>query len=443
MASFLRLFRFPATLPRSLQWAAVFYLTHLICQAWIASSEIALAVVLLLVGYAVWQRQLRVSFHIVMYPLAVFALASTLSAFFSDRRLHAFGETATWLKFLLFPCALILFREAPRVRELSMQAMLVFGAFISAFGLFQYFGLHQRDLEHRITGPAAHVMTFSGLVLPVALVFLVLALYKRSWWLIGGTLLTTVALLMTFTRSVWIGWLLAVLTLLIVKRSRWIFYAAPLLLIFISVMPLSLFGRLISTFDTKQESNLDRIRMVQAGVEIIKDYPLFGVGPANVKEVYPLYRKPDAPRFRIPHLHDNVVQIWAERGVVALVAYLALLGLFVRSCAQAWRGPRKMYAEIGIVTVVSLTAAGLFEFNFGDTEVQLLMLDIFALVLASMEPVAADARYRQAGEGGSAVNEPESPRVRNGHTVGALQRASVVPVEMAASARHAAIAATP
>ena len=78
--------------------------------------------------------------------------------------------------------------------------------------------------------------------------------------------------------------------------------------------------------------------MAEAGVEIIKDYPLLGVGPANVKEVYPLYRKHDAPRFRIPHLHNNVIQLWAERGVLALVAYLFLQFLFLRECARGWGG---------------------------------------------------------------------------------------------------------
>jgi hypothetical protein len=44
-----------------------------------------------------------------------------------------------------------------------------------------------------------------------------------------------------------------------------------------------------------------------------------------------------------------------------------------------------MWGEIGIAVAVSLTVAGLFEFNFGDTEVFYLMLNLFALVVASSE----------------------------------------------------------
>jgi len=120
-------------------------------------------------------------------------------------------------------------------------------------------------------------------------------------------------------------------------------------------------------------------------VEMVRDYPLFGVGPANVKQVYPMYRRADAPRFRPPHLHNNVMQIWAERGILALAAYLLLLGLFIRECVRAWNGPSRMWAEIGIAVTVAMTVAGLFEFNFGDTEPFLLLMDLFALVVASIE----------------------------------------------------------
>jgi O-antigen ligase len=125
--------------------------------------------------------------------------------------------------------------------------------------------------------------------------------------------------------------------------------------------------------------------MLEAGVEIIKDHPVLGVGPANVKELYAIYKKHDAPRPRPPHLHNNVIQLWAERGILGLAAYVTLLALFLRECVKAWRGPKRMWAEIGLGVTVSLTVAGLFEFNFGDTEVFYLMLNLFALIVVAIE----------------------------------------------------------
>ena len=376
----------PDAIPTSILLAIVFYLCHLVLAGWVASSESAVAFALMAFLYSLYRRRIQLSSHILYFPLLVYGIVSTLSALAASRAIHAFGENALWLKMALFPMALILFRQIPRARELALRAILIFGVFSATYGLFQYFVLAQRDLEHRITGPAAHVMTLSGLLLPTALLFLVLWMHDRgNLWLLAGTVVVTLALLLTFTRSAWLGWAVAVTVLLILKWPRMLILAAPVLVFFITFMPMPLFSRVVSSFDVHQSSNLDRIRMIQAGVEIIKDYPLLGVGPANIKEVYPLYRKHDAPRFRIPHLHDNLVQLWAERGVLAAAAYVLLLVLFLRECARAWNGPESRFSEVGVAVTVGLAAAGIFEFNFGDTEVFWIFLDLCALVVAYTE----------------------------------------------------------
>lgn len=386
MSRLRRLLALPDNTPNAVVLTVLWYLGHLFFQGWVLSSELCVLGTLICAIVALYRRDLQPSFHILFYPLFVYCLVSSISALTAERAIHSAAEGALWGKTLLFPAVVILYRNVPRARDLALRMILFFGAFISAYGLFQYFILLQRDLEHRITGPASHVMTFSGLLLIVSLLALVLWLHDlRNWVLLGVTAITTVSLLLTFTRGVWIGWGTAVLVLLVLRRPRWLVFAPALAVIAVLVLPLSLFGRLVSVFDTRQASNLDRIRMVQAGVEIIKDYPLLGVGPANVKEVYPLYRKHDAPRFRIPHLHNNVIQLWAERGVLGLAAYLLLLGLFLRECVRGWRGPAGAWAEVGVVVTVALFAAGLFEFNFGDTEVYWMMLDTFALVIAFLE----------------------------------------------------------
>ncbi|HJT17825.1 MAG TPA: O-antigen ligase family protein, partial [Thermoanaerobaculia bacterium] len=372
----------PAETPAAIVLAIFFYLVHIICSGWVASSEGFVAFSLMAFLWAAIKKQITLSSHILYFPLIVYGIDSTVSALAAPREIHAFGENALWLKMCLFPAALILFREIPRARDLALRALLIFGVFSATYGLVQYVFEGGEDLEHRITGPASHVMTLSGLLLPVSLVFLVLWIHDRAnVWLIAGTILVTFALLLTYTRSAWLGWLVAVGVLLILKWPRALVFAAPLLVFFLIVMPSGLFGRFVSAFDTKQESNLDRIRMIQAGVEIIKDHPLLGIGPANMKEVYPLYRRHDAPRFRIPHLHNNIVQLWAERGILALAAYILLNVLFVRECWRAWRGPGSRFAEMGVAVAVGLATAGLFEFNFGDTEVFWVLLDVMALVL--------------------------------------------------------------
>lgn len=406
----------PDDLPTALKISIFWYLSHVLFQGKVALLESTGFFASLFLAWAIGKRQVRASGHIIYLPLLLYAVISTVSWIASDIRLHAYGDGMLWLKLLIFPTALILFRTVPRVRDLALAGHIIFGVSIAILGLTQYFVMDRRELESRITGLSTHVMTYSGLLLPIAMVLLAMWLHSRRFWLLAAASVVSFALLLTFTRSIWIGWLAAVIALVAANRPRWGIWAAPALVAFITFMPLPLFSRMISTFDTAQSSNLDRIRMVEGGLEMIKDYPVLGVGPANVKEFYPLYRRHDAPRFRPPHLHNNVVQLWAERGVGAVVAYLMLLALFLRVCFQHWNGPAKAFAQGGFALTIGLTMAGLFEFNFGDTEVFYLMLELFALVVAFTErSVTIDDWERSMAEVGAALvaNTPDRSLVGN------------------------------
>jgi hypothetical protein len=142
---------------------------------------------------------------------------------------------------------------------------------------------------------------------------------------------------------------------------------------------------------------------------MITDRPVFGLGPELVKPYYTLYRDPDAPRWRVPHLHDNVLQIAAASGVFAAAAYLALVALVLARAVRLLRerrnvgltpgGGQTLVAAAAFLAVTAASIAGLFEYNFGDKEVLMATLPLFALPFCRG---MAD-RYRE-----SQVSSPES-----------------------------------
>ncbi|HVR42657.1 MAG TPA: O-antigen ligase family protein [Thermoanaerobaculia bacterium] len=388
--------------PAPLRVAVFAYLAHLLCQGWIGSSETFLGIALIGIGLAWKRRGLSVPFHPLYLPLALFAVGSILSAAFSDRPLISLANANEWFAFLAFPLALALYARFPTLPRLAITMLLVLGSLQSLYGLVQFFAFGHDALERRIMGTTAHVMTYSGILLPLCLMFIALALgrERRAWFALGAAL-TSLAIVLTFTRGAWLGWMTGLAVLFLMRRPRFLLYLAPILLLAITFSPLPLFARLVSSFDFQQTSVLDRIRMTQAGVEMIRDHPLLGVGPSNVKEVYPLYRQPDAPRFRIPHLHNNPVQIWAERGLLPFVAWALLQIMFLRDALSRRGDPRaRDWAEGGIAATCGLLVAGLFEYNFGDTEVLLTTLAVWALTLAGpggdATPVAGSERRSEA-----------------------------------------------
>ena len=125
--------------------------------------------------------------------------------------------------------------------------------------------------------------------------------------------------------------------------------------------------------------------MIRSGLHIIKDDPLTGVGPDMVIQVYPHYRDPHAVKQLNPHLHNVPLQIAAERGLPALAMWLwfvsRLLADFVRRRKTT---AMPSLATAALAAVVAMVAAGMFEYNFGDSEFLMLFLLLIAL------PYAAD-----------------------------------------------------
>src|SRR2546423_1499925 len=197
-------------------WACFFYLGHLVFQARTAPSEIGAFAAWYWTLWAIARRQMRASFHIVEFPLVLFALATTISVCLPGH--PKMGGQVIIPKILLFFAAIIILREVPEMRRLSLVAHAFVATWIASVGIFQFFALHQRDLEHRITGNSTHVMTYSGLLLPLSLLFGILWLHERKWWMLGTAAISTYALLLTYTRSAWLAWVVAVFAVLVLPR---------------------------------------------------------------------------------------------------------------------------------------------------------------------------------------------------------------------------------
>jgi len=136
--------------------------------------------------------------------------------------------------------------------------------------------------------------------------------------------------------------------------------------------------------------------MWKAGAAMIRERPLFGVGPSRVKALYPAYRVGGWVEPRPGHLHNNVVMIAAETGLLSLLAYLWFVGAFfaaaLRQARTLARGEPLRGLTLGAIgAMVAVFAAGMFEYNFGDVEVLMATLVVATLPFAGRaRPAAAD-----------------------------------------------------
>ncbi len=93
-------------------------------------------------------------------------------------------------------------------------------------------------------------------------------------------------------------------------------------------------------------------------------------------------------------MHNNLLQFAAERGIPCALAWLWLM---VKLAGDHWRRFRRTlaadntrpFAAVGFAAVLVLFLAGLFEFNFGDSEVLMVFLFLVSAPYALSSPGAA------------------------------------------------------
>ncbi|HEY1435386.1 MAG TPA: O-antigen ligase family protein [Thermoanaerobaculia bacterium] len=367
------------------------FLTPFIAPAYIASG-------LLLVAWVVDVRRggrrpegFRSPFCFLFLLLAVFTV---LSAVFSRDPAASARHLGGLGLFLLVPGTMDLVDRAARGRTLVL-ALSASAVALSFYGIWQF--LHGgNDLQSRIRATLSHYMTFSGIALLSACLLLGFALEARGRWRVLGfvSVVPLTAVLLTFTRNAYVGIVAALLLYAAVRRPSSLAWIAAGLIVVYLAAPEGIRERIRSTADLSDSTNRDRIAMVRAGGRMVGENPVFGLGNDMVQPYYPLYRDADAPRWDVPHLHNNVVQLAAANGLFAAAAYLAIVGLFLaRTIALVRRGDGPLRTALwagALLAGSAITVAGLFEYNFGDTEVEMATLLVFALPFSRASAPGAD-----------------------------------------------------
>jgi len=357
--------------------------------------SIAAAQILLTVAIACWfvlvvlERE-RLAVPQFFWPLAAYAAVTLVSAAFSPEPRVSLLPCKQMVLFLIVP---LVYRFATGLRAPIMVTVIVsFAAASAAVGIFQYGILHYDNLHQRPQGTLGHYMTYSGLlmlVIGVALARILFGRRERMWAALVMPALA-VAVVVTFTRSSAVGACAAAALLLSLKDFRLLAILPVVAAIFFAVAPAALAGRFVSTFDLKDPTNRDRLAMLREGGHMIRAHPIVGVGPNMVQVVYSEYRDPDAVENTNPHLHNVPLQIAAERGLPALALWLWFVVGLIVALAKRFRDPdQRFLAAAALAAVVSMLAAGMFEYNFGDSEFLMLFLSVITLPFAAARTTTA------------------------------------------------------
>ena len=430
------------------------------CLVSIFAAQIALTLAVAVYLARILQRRTRFEHLALDAPILAFSIWTLLSASFSSDPVASHESAKKLVLFALFYLGVDTLRDEDD-RERVVDAALLGGVVLAAGSLLQYYFLGFDTLDKRPRSFLGHYMTASGLVmgalvlaaarlafrraplrpptradlvrlagLAAALAVLTVlgavdvfavegerllvaalvaaAVYmavSRGPWPTAGTGTTLAALviplaawalLLSRTRNAWLGTLVGLAVVALLRAPRALLLVPAAMAAVLVLRPAPVIERLTVT----DASSRDRYYMWQAGIDMILDKPVFGQGPGMILIRYPGYRWAEAPNPQTPHLHDNALQIAAERGLPCLVMWLWLVAA---AMADAYREARRglfgagWVAGGGLAVLAAVMTAGLFEYNFGDSEVLM-----FTLLVAAMPYALRRERERTAAAGAAA-----------------------------------------
>ena len=199
-----------------------------------------------------------------------------------------------------------------------------------------------------------------------------------------------VAMAMTYSRSGWIGLMIAVLLLVAMKNWRLLPVIFILGLAALPFLPASIYNRILSIGSTEDSSTIFRLDIYEAFFRLLRDKWLTGVGLGsdvvyNTIKYYPQMRNGYFPI----HAHNNYVQILAEMGALGLLSYVALvLNSFKRGvkavCARLLPKGAENYTAALVGSLAGILVVGIAEYTWFYPRVMFMSWAVIGLIAASV-----------------------------------------------------------
>ena len=168
-------------------------------------------------------------------------------------------------------------------------------------------------------------------------------------------------------------------------RRRFVFTLGTMLLVSLSWLGADV---LMTRVGNTEVADLSRLSYWRSAAEMVRDYPIVGMGGGAWFNAYPHYRDPELRTYSAPrHTHNDYMQMLAEIGIVGFVLFALLIVIALWHLLSALRERNDPFVRAivfgSLTAMLSLLLHGFTDNNFQVTSTSAYFYVIMALGLAT------------------------------------------------------------
>lgn len=265
-----------------------------------------------------------------------------------------------WLEYILiFVITVETLRDKKRVTK-CLWILLFTACLIGIDVLFQKFTgadfIHNKKMVSLVDGSALLGVTASFhhynslgtyLVFVLSLVLALLISIKnklQKTFLFALLILLQVCLILTFSRGSWIGFLVALISMLFLspKVSKLVYVFS----IFITIIVFLPGIRERAMFIFAPQGDADRFLVWHGAFRMIKAHPFLGMGLGTFMANFQEYV---SKAMTIQYAHNCYLQIWAESGIFALLSFILFIGSVFYKSIKTFKKNNSNFVSLGFI----------------------------------------------------------------------------------------------